>query len=65
MSVLTHKGIRQVVQTFAPETLDTYDMLTGKPLPTVNGNPPMEWTNEMRSEVALHLWNRYDPSRPN
>ena len=61
----TAELLRQVVATYAPEALDTYDRMVSNALPALYGNPPIEWTNEMRGEVALHLWNRYDPERPN
>jgi hypothetical protein len=46
--------IRAVVETFAPETLGTYDKLVANLLPgQVAG---VEWTPEMKSQAFLLLW---------
>jgi hypothetical protein len=62
---LTQDEVRNFVAVYAPETLDTFDRMTSNALPALYGNPPIVWTDKMRIEVALQLWNRYDATRAN
>jgi hypothetical protein len=64
-SGLTSDQIRQAVQTYVPERLDSYDAITAQPLISEASGTPLDWTDEMRMSLFLNLWRAYDATRPN
>jgi hypothetical protein len=58
---LTLDEIRQAVTTYAPECVDTFDMLASR----LWHGSRFELNNEQRMNAFLTMWKRYDAARPN